>query len=185
MLQKIRSNKKAQLGVALVLGFFFGFFMQRGGLSEFDVIVGQLLLEDFTVVKIMFTAILVGMILVYASKGLGWVRLHPKSGSVGKSWVGGLIFGVAFALLGLCSGTAAAAVAQGSLDALVGGVPGILLGSWLFAVWYPKLQKPVLMKVSFGKATLPEVLGVNPWVVVIPAALLIVGLLAGLEAVGR
>jgi hypothetical protein len=136
------------------------------------------------VVKIMFTAIVVGMLLVYGSRALGWVRLHPKPGSVGSSLVGGLIFGVAFALLGLCPGTAAGAIGQGSLDALVGGVPGMLLGAWLYATWYPKLQKPVLGVIDFGTQTLWEKWGVNPWAVVIPAAVLIVGLLATLEFFG-
>jgi len=97
---------------------------------------------------------------------------------------GGLIFGVAFALLGLCPGTAAGAIGQGSLDALVGGVPGMLLGAWLFATWYPKLQKPVLGVIDFGTQTLWERWKVNPWAVVIPAAVLIVGLLATLEFFG-
>jgi hypothetical protein len=132
----------------------------------------------------MFTAIVVGMLLFYVSRSLGWVRLHPKPGSIGSSLVGGLIFGVAFALLGLCPGTAAGAIGQGSLDALVAGVPGMILGSWLFAVWYPKLQKPVLSKIDFGTQTLWERWGVNPWVVVVPAAVLIVGLLAALELFG-
>ena len=117
-------------------------------------------------------------------RGLGWVRLHPKPGSVGTSVVGGLIFGVAFAVLGLCPGTLAAAVGQGSLDALVAGVPGILLGSWLFATFYPKLQKPVLTKVEFGNGTLPEALKVNAWVVVLPAVVVIVAALVAIEAAG-
>lgn len=185
MLARIHTNKTAQAVIGLLLGIPFGFFFIKGGLDDFNVIVGQLLLTDFSVLKLMFSAIVVGMILIYASKSLGWVRLHPKPGSVGSSVVGGLIFGVAFALLGLCPGTAVAAVANGSLDALVAGFPGILLGTWLYATWYPKLLKPVLMKVDFGKVTLPEVLRVkNHWMVVIPAAVLIVGLLAALEFFG-
>ena len=184
MLQKIRANKRAQLGIGLLIGVVFGFLLQRGGVAEYGVILGQLLLTDFTVLKIMLTAVVVGMVLVYGSRSLGWVRLHPKPGSVGTSVVGGLIFGVAFAILGLCPGTAAAAVGQGSLDALVAGVPGMLFGAWLFATFYPRLQKPVLTKVNFGPTTLPEVLKVNAWVVVIPAVTIIVGFLVVLQAVG-
>ena len=184
MLQRIRKNKTAQLVIGLLIGILFGFLLQRGGVGEYDVILGQLLLTDFSVLKIMLTAVVVGMLLVYGSKSLGWVRLHPKPGSVGTSVVGGLIFGVAFAVLGLCPGTAATAMGQGSLDALVAGVPGMLFGSWLFATFYPKLQKPVLTKVDFGNGTLPEALKVNVWVVVIPAVILIVGFLVVLESAG-
>jgi hypothetical protein len=186
MLQNVRRNARVQLFIGLLIGILLGFFLQRGGLTEYDVITGQLLLEDFTVVKIMLSASVTGMLLVHLTRPLGWVRFHPKPGSIGSSLVGGLIFGVAFAVLGLCPGTAAGAVGQGALDALIGGVPGMLLGSWLFATFYPKLQKPVLMLGDFGAVTLPEVLKVKSvWVVVLPAAILIGGLLALLEVVGR
>jgi hypothetical protein len=185
MIEQIRANKKAQLVIGLLIGVLFGFFFQRGGLTEYDVITGQLLLEDFTVVKIMLSASVTGMLLVHLTRPLGWVRLHPKPGSIGSSLIGGLIFGVAFAVLGLCPGTAAGAVGQGALDALIGGVPGMLLGSWLFATFYPNLLKPVLMLGDFGPVTLPEVLKVdNVWVVVVPAAILLAGLLAVLEVAG-
>jgi hypothetical protein len=184
MLQRIRENDKGQLVIGLSIGFLFGFLLQRGSVTEYDVIIGQLLLTDFTVIKVMLSAVIVGMVLVYASRSLGWVRLHPKPGSVGTSVVGGLIFGVAFAVLGYCPGTAAGAVGQGSLDALFGGVIGMLIGSWLFATAYPKLQELVLTKVDFGPVTLPQVLRVEAWVVVIPAAIVLTGLLVLLEVVG-
>jgi hypothetical protein len=117
-------------------------------------------------------------------RSLGWVRLQPKPGSVGKSVVGSLIFGVAFAVLGYCPGTIAGGIGQGALDALVGGLPGILLGSWLFAVFYPRLQKPVLLRGDFGKLTFPNLLKVNAWVVVVPAAIAIVAVLFALENAG-
>jgi hypothetical protein len=184
MLQRMRKNKKTQLTIGFSIGILFGFLLQRGGVGEYGVILGQLLLTDFTVLKIMLTAAVVGMLLVYGSRSLGWVRLHPKQGSIGTSVVGGLIFGVGFAVLGLCPGTAAAAVGQGSLDALFAGIPGMLLGSWLFATFYPKLQKPVLTKVEFGSGTLPEALHVNVWWVVLPAAIVIAGAMLAMEAAG-
>jgi hypothetical protein len=87
-------------------------------------------------------------------------------------------------VLGYCPGTIVGGIAQGALDALVGGLIGVLFGSWLFAVFYPKLQKPVLLKGDFGEMTLPQLLKVNAWVVVIPAAILLAALLIVLESVG-
>jgi len=184
MLSRIRANKRLQLALGLLMGIVFGFLLQRGGATEYDVIIGQLLLTDFTVVKIMLSAVVTGMVGVYAMRSLGWVQLHPKPGSVGMSVVGGLIFGVAFAVLGYCPGTAAGAVGQGRMDALVGGVVGMLVGSGLFAALYPRLQKPVLLKGDFGQVTLPEVLRVNAWVVVIPTAIVLTGVLVALELAG-
>jgi hypothetical protein len=160
------------------------FLLQRSGVTHYDTILNQLLLTDFTVVKVMLTAVIVGMLGVHLMRSLGWVKLQPKPGSVGKSIVGGLIFGVAFAVLGYCPGTIVGGVAQGALDALVGGLIGIIFGSWLFAVYYPKLQKPVLLKGDFGELTLPQLLKVNAWVVVVPAAILLAVLLFVLQSFG-
>ena len=184
MLQKLYANKRAQLALGLVIGILFGFLLQRGGAGEYDVIIGQLLLTDFTVLKIMLSAVVVGMLGIHALRSLGLVQLHPKPGSVGSSVAGGLIFGAAFAILGLCPGTVASAVGQGSLDALFGGMVGILIGSWTFAAVYPKLQKPVLSMGDFGTVTLPQLLKVNAWIVVIPAAILLTAFLVWLESAG-
>ena len=62
----------------LAFGIAFGFLLQKGGATKYDVIVGQLLLTDFTVLKIMLSAVLIGMIGIYAMKALGWVELYPK-----------------------------------------------------------------------------------------------------------
>jgi len=184
MLARVRANHRVQLWIGLALGVCFGFLLQRSGVTEYDVILDQLLLQGFTVVKVMVSAIITGMIGVHAMRSLGWVRLHPKSGSIGKSIVGSLIFGVAFAILGYCPGTILGGIGQGALDALVGGLAGILLGSWLFAVAYPRLQKPILLKGDFGPLTLPVLLKVNAWIIVIPAAGLLFGALLWLESVG-
>jgi uncharacterized protein len=168
----------------LLFGIVFGFLLQKGGVTQYDVIVGQLLLRDFTVVKIMLTAVLVGMIGVYAMKNLGWVALSVKPGSWGMNAVGGIIFGLGFALLGYCPGTIAGAIGNGYLDALVGGLAGILIGTGLFAALYPKLRTGILAKGEFGDATFPKLLKVNDWVVVIPVAVLILALLIWMETSG-
>ena len=184
MLDNVRSNKRAQLGIGLAVGILFGFLLQKGGVTEYDTILGQLLLTDFTVVQVMLSAVITGMLGVHLLRSLGLVSLHPKPGSIGSSVVGGLLFGVAFATLGYCPGTIAGAIGQGSLDALVGGTAGILIGAGAFAALYPRLQERVLLKGHFGTLTLPEWLRVNAWLVVIPAALLLTALLWWMESAG-
>ena len=80
-------------------------------------------------------------------------------------------------VLGYCPGPVAGAVAQGSLDALFGGVVGILIGAGIFAAFYPKLEKGILKKGDFGTLTFPELLEVNAWAVVIPVAVFVAALL--------
>jgi len=167
-------TKTKELIWGLVFGIIFGFLLQKGGVTSYDVIVGQLRLTDFTVLKVILTAIVVGMLGIHLMRKFGWVEFTVKPGSWGKNAVGGLIFGVGFALLGYCPGTIAGAIGNGQMDALIGGLPGILLGSWLLAEIYPKIRSGILMKGDFGDMTLPKLFKVNEWIVIIPLAILLV-----------
>ena len=173
----MRPSKKTVRGPVLVWGLFFGilfgFLLHRGGLTSYDVIIGQLLLRDFTMVKVMLSAVITGMIGIYIMKQLKWIKLQPKAGSLGRNVIGGLVFGVGFALLGYCPGTIAGAVGTGSLDALFGGIIGIIIGAGIFAFLYDRLRNTILNKGNYGDITLPQLLRVNDWIVVIPAAVLI------------
>jgi len=168
----------------LVFGIIFGFLLQKGGVARFDVIIGQLLLQDFTVLKIMLSAVAVGTIGIHFLKGLGWVQIKPKPGSWSRNAAGGLLFGIGFALLGYCPGTIAAALGNGWLDALAGGLPGILIGSGLLAAVYPKLKTRVFPAGAFGDLTLPRLFKVNDWVVIIPLVIFIGAIFWLLERAG-
>jgi hypothetical protein len=177
-------KNRSHLAWGFVFGAVFGFLLQKGGVTKYDVIIGQLLLEDFTVIKIMLSAVVTGTIGIHLMKSLGWIQLNPKSGSWGKNAIGGLIFGLGFALLGYCPGTIAGAIGNGYLDALVGGLTGILLGSGLLAAAYPKLRSGILKKGDFGNLTLPRLLKVNDWIVIIPLSGLLILLLYLMERAG-
>ncbi|MDA3839693.1 MAG: YeeE/YedE thiosulfate transporter family protein [Patescibacteria group bacterium] len=173
-----------QLIIGLVFGIFFGFLLQKGGATKYDVIIGQLLLVDNTVVKIMLSAVVTGMIGIYFMKTMGLIQLHPKPGSFGMSVVGGLIFGVGFAVLGYCPGTIAGAVGNGYLDAITGGLVGIIIGAGLYASIYHKLKGKILQKGYFGNITLPELFKVNDWVIVLPLSAALIFLLYWMEKAG-
>lgn len=182
--QKKHSKIDAQLLWGLLFGILFGFLLHKGGATKYDVIIGQLLLRDNTVVKIMLSAVLVGMPGIFLMKKFGWVNFETKSGSLGKNLVGGLIFGLGFALLGFCPGTIAGAVGNGTVDAILGGLPGIILGSGLFAALYPNLRNGILKWGEYGQLTLPQWLKVNEWVVILPLMAIIIGLFLVLELNG-
>jgi len=184
MLRKLHLKKQTQLGLGLVIGIIFGFLLHKGGVTKYDIIIGQLLLTDFTVIKVMLTAIITGMVGVHLLQGLGIAQLHPKPGSFGSAVMGGLIFGVGFGLLGYCPGTMVGAVGQGSLDALLGGVAGMLIGTGIFSEFYPRLERVFLNRGSFGELTWPQALKVNPWVIVIPVSIGIMILLFWMEKSG-
>ena len=81
-LEQVRTNRRLQLLLGLLSGIVFGFLLQKGGVTSYAVILGQLLLTDFTVVRVMLSAVLVGMLGVYAMKGIGIASLHCRPSSL-------------------------------------------------------------------------------------------------------
>ena len=150
----------------LVTGMLFGFFMQKARVIRYDKQIGALRFLDMTIVKFMLTSILVGMIGVYLLLDLGMVKLSVKSTVLGGNILGGLIFGLGWGLLGYCPGTSAGALGEGRWDA-VWGILGMLVGAALFAESYPALKKTVLTWGDLGKITLPQILGINHWVLIV------------------
>jgi hypothetical protein len=89
------------LALALVFGVFFGFALNKAGLTKYHKIVNVFRFTDLTVLKFMMTALVVAMSGLYALRGLGLVEFPniPATYVVGNL-VGGLIFGVGMALTG-------------------------------------------------------------------------------------
>ena len=153
-----RAFSASQLALGLFFGFLFGFLLQKGGVAKYHILIGVLLLEDFTVVKVMMTAIVVGSVGIFGLHALGLVKLHVKPTRYAANILGGLLFGVGFGLIGYCPGTGAAALGQGNLDA-IGGVFGLMVGSYLFAEMSGVLGRTIMKWGEHGNLTLPEFVG--------------------------
>ena len=149
----------------LITGMLFGFFLQKALVLRYDKQLGALRLIDMTIVKFMFSTILVGMVGVYLLRDLGLVKLSLKPTILGGNIVGGLIFGLGWGLLGYCPGTSAGALGEGRWDA-VWGILGMLAGAALYAEVYPFFKGTLLTWGDYGKITIPQVLGVSPWVII-------------------
>ncbi|OGP70192.1 MAG: YeeE/YedE family protein [Deltaproteobacteria bacterium RBG_13_58_19] len=149
----------------LITGILFGFLMQKGRVLRYDKQLGALRLLDLTIVKFMLSSILVGLVGVYLLKDLGLAKLAIKPTILGGNILGGLIFGLGWGLLGYCPGTSAGALGEGRWDA-IWGIVGMLTGAALYAEAYPFFKETVLTWGNLGKITLPQVLGVNHWVVI-------------------
>jgi uncharacterized membrane protein YedE/YeeE len=174
------ANPGAQLVLGLVFGIIFGFLLQKGGVAKYHILIGVLLLEDFTVINVMLSAIIVGMVGIFSMHRLGMVELHLKPTLYAANVTGGLVFGVGFALIGYCPGTGAAALGQGNYDAL-GGVLGLMAGSYLYAEFSSTLSRTVEKWGDRGKLTLPEILGTSTTTFVIVFAPLLALALFAIE----
>ncbi len=151
------------LVLAVVFGFVFGLLLQRGGVANYNVIVNQFLLKDFTVLKVMFTAIVVGGIGVLVLHQMGHANYHIKPANMLGVVVGAAMFGVGMVTWGYCPGTGIAAIATGSVHALVGFF-GMLFGGIVYAYSFTWVRDHILNVAALGKIRLPEVTGLNDWV---------------------
>jgi uncharacterized membrane protein YedE/YeeE len=150
----------------LLTGIAFGFLLQKGRVLRYDRQLGALRLIDMTIVKFMFSSVLVGMVGVYLLVDLDLAKLSIKTTVLGGNILGGLIFGTGWGLLGYCPGTSAGALGEGRWDA-VWGILGMIAGAALYAESYPLMKETVLTWGNLGKITLPQVLGINHWPIIL------------------
>jgi len=149
---------------AVVFGFVFGWLLQRGGVTDYNVIVNQFRFKDFTVLKVMLTAVVVGGIGVAMLHAGGLANTHIKASPMLAIVLGASIFGVGMVIYGYCPGTGLAAIGTGSVHALA-GVVGMMGGGILYALTYPWVAKNILPVADVGTMTLNKLLGIPVWAV--------------------
>ncbi len=150
----------------LVTGILFGILLQKAEVLRFDKQVGALRLMDMTIFKFMLSAIAVGAVGIYLLRDLELIKLSIKGTSIGAQVLGGTLFGIGWAILGYCPGTAGGALGEGRIDA-IWGILGMLFGGGIYALAYPFFKANVIGIGNFGKITLPQILGINHWIIVV------------------
>lgn len=123
---------------ALALGVFFGLALEGAGFGSARKLTAQFTLRDFSVFKVMFTAVIVAAAGLWLAEDFG--VMAPRSVFIPTvyTWaiaIGGALIGTGFALGGYCPGTAAVGLASGRWDALVfivGMVAGVAVFAWGF-----------------------------------------------------
>ena len=130
---------------AIPVGVAFGVILERAGLGDPRVIAGQLLGRDFTVVRVMFGAIVTAMLGVVWAGSAGWIdpsSIAMPPTDLPAQALGAVIFGGGFALAALCPGTACVAAASGRRDGLA-AVGGMFVGTALTPVAWPVVREAV------------------------------------------
>lgn len=169
--------------VTLGIGFLFGFVLERAGFGNARNLAAQFYLHDMRVLKVMFTAIVTAMLLIFAASAVGLADF-------GRVWVpptyfwpgvlGGFILGVGFIIGGYCPGTSLVAAATFKLDGVVYAV-GVLFGLLVFGETAPTFWGFFNHAGTVGRVTLFEWLGVDAGVVVLGVVLMAVGAFAFAE----
>jgi len=150
------------MAVSLLVGFGFGFALERAGFGSSRKLGGIFYFRDMTVLRVMFTAMLTAMLGLHLALSLGIVasdQIYFLPTVYGAQIVGGMLFGVGFGLACWCPGTAAVGVASGRLDALI-YLFGAVLGSILFNELYGLLE-PLYTWGGSGVKFIWEALGVS------------------------
>ena len=86
---------------ALILGLFFGFSLNKAGLTKYHKIVNVFRFTDLAVLKFMMTALVVAMSGLYFLRWVGFITFPAVPATyIAGNLVGGLVFGVGMALSG-------------------------------------------------------------------------------------
>jgi len=169
--------------IGAITGILFGFCMQKAQVIRYDKQLGALRFKDMTIVKFMLTTILVAMVGIYFLLDLGLIKLSIKPLILGGNVLGGLIFGIGWGIVGYCPATAMGALGEGRYDAAF-AILGMILGAGIYAELYPMMKETVLTWGNFGKITLPNILGINHWFVIVILIIAFVGLFRLLKKKG-
>ena len=165
--------------VGIAMGMVFGFALEKSRVFEPGIIVGQMQLRNFIMLKIFLTAVATGAVVLAVLNGLGYVKLQPKAAAYGADIVGGLLLGAGISLAGACPGTTLAQVGVGYRDALFTLVGG-LLGAVTYSYAQPALANTFLGQ-SGPKLVFTDLVGVPYWIGAILLVALIIVVLAALE----
>jgi hypothetical protein len=179
-------GEEAALIAIFFLGLFFGFFLERAGFGSSKKLTSIFYFQDWAVLRVMFTAIVVAMLGLLYFTGIGWMipdAVSQKETFLGAQIVGGLLLGAGFILGGYCPGTSAVAAASGKLDAFA-YIAGMFFGTFLFTAGYDALQ-PLYQWGAMGVKTLPEVLAVQPGIVAAAVVLIAIAAFAATEIWGN
>jgi hypothetical protein len=170
-----------------LIGFAFGFTLEISGFGDSRKLAAQFYFTEMTVLKVMFTAIAVAMVLLFGAVGLGilnfgqvWVNPTYLSSGI----LGGLIMGVGFIVGGFCPTTSLASASTGKIDGMffmLGGFFGAFLfgeTEQYFTHWYNNSG-------YYGRVTLDQVFGLPIGWVVLAVVLMALFMFWGAEQLER
>ena len=170
----------------LLIGLAFGWLLHKAGMSRYERIVGVYRLRDLAVLEFMLAALATAALGVVVLGALGAADAVPiPAPALGAALIGGLVFGVGMALSGFCPGTIAVGIGEGRLDNLVAGSLGILAGSLAYGGAWPVLAPRLAKLGALGATTLPRLLGVSPWLVVVLLVEIVIAVLYLVRRVSR
>ena len=166
-------------GVAsgLLSGVLFGYVLENAGFGSPRKLTAQFNFSDWSVFKVMFTAIVVAAIGLYAADAFAFMRPNGVFVPTTFFWAtltGGALVGAGMAVGGYCPGTSSVALATGRLDGLF-FIVGMLIGVAAFAGVFDSIKGFYEAAAGPQAQTLGALFGVPTWAVL--GALIVVAIL--------
>ncbi len=175
--KQISVSIEFQYFLAILIGIAFGYILERAGFGNARKIAAEFYFDDFTMIKVFFTTLIVGSAGLLFLNWFGWLDLDkifiPRTYIWGQ-FVGGIVLGAGFGVGGYCPGTSMVSAASGKLDGMA-FVAGAFVGTMSFGDIFYDWLKDIYMGGAMGRITLPEFLGLNPGVVVFLVILMALG----------
>ncbi len=172
--------------VFVLFGMGFGATLEIAGFGLAHKLVGQFYFKDQTVFKTMFTSVLVAMVLIFMTAGLGLLdydRIFVPPTYFWPGVLGGLLLGFGIIIGGYCPGTSMVSSASGHLDGIF-FVAGVMFGGLLFGGvvdYFWDFYNSSYM----GRYTLPDWLGISTGAVVLLAVIFGVLFIWGSDAIEK
>lgn len=165
-------------GTALATGVLFGFVLEQAGFGSPCKLTAQFRLTDWSVFKVMFSAIIVaavGILLLQINNTFGAQGFYVSEMYLWGTVLGAVLIGTGFAIGGYCPGTSVVGLASGRIDGLI-FMLGMIVGVWAFAgVYDTSFIQAVVNSAQASAKTVPELFGVSPWLVVVAMVLMLIG----------
>jgi uncharacterized protein len=167
----------------VITGFGFGFALERAGFGDSRTLAAQFYFKNMRVLKVMFTAIITAMLLIFWSSALGFLdysALYINPTYLWPGIVGGLIFGAGFVIGGYCPGTSLVSVSTLKIDGMF-FVVGMAIGMFAFGETIDSFRVFWEKSGYYGVVTLQGLFNVNTGVVVTGVVIMALGMFYGAE----
>ena len=158
--------------LAVIFGIGFGYILYRAGALDYKNILNALTLKDLSIPKFMLLSVAITAVSIYSLRLVGLVSLDIITANPLGNILGGLIFGIGFALAGYCPGTSIAAMGEGKKDAVF-----TVLGGMVGLFTYTLIQQYTGFSIAafdLGKLSLEDIIHLNPFSVAVIYSLSII-----------
>lgn len=175
-------GQSGQYIIYLLIGLGFGATLEMAGFGISTRLAAQFYFRDQTVLKVMFTAIVVAMVFIFGATALGLLdfnQIWVNPTYLVPGIIGGLVMGVGFIIGGFCPGTALVGAGTLKLDAIF-FVLGTFFGVFVFGESVG-LFEDFWNSTYMGRFTLPQLFGVDVGIIVVGVVIMALVMFFGAE----